>query len=55
MGGTVWWQIRFRDTPPEVSFPRRSLIAQTALISICLIAAWLWTGGDQRAFIYFQF
>jgi hypothetical protein len=34
---------------------RRSRATRIVLIGLCLIAMFLCSGGDERAFIYFQF
>jgi D-alanyl-lipoteichoic acid acyltransferase DltB (MBOAT superfamily) len=49
------WQILNRDISLEQRFSRLSTTAQTMAVGICLVAMFLCSGGDERAFIYFQF
>lgn len=52
---TVRWHVALRDTTLEKVFSRRGVIVQTGVMAACLIGLFLGSGGDQRAFIYFQF
>lgn len=52
----LWlWQFMNRDISLEERFRRLGTTAQAATIGSCLIAIFLCSGGDERAFIYFQF
>jgi len=55
MGLLLVWQFMNRDLSLEERFRRFSPTLQTALIGGCLVAMFLCSGGDERAFIYFQF
>jgi D-alanyl-lipoteichoic acid acyltransferase DltB (MBOAT superfamily) len=55
MLGTVGWHIALRDSSLEQVLARAGSFLQTCTISACLIGLFLYSGGDQRAFIYFQF
>ena len=55
MLATVVWQQRQRDRSLEQWFGGLGRIAQTAVVGACLVALFLCSGGDERAFIYFQF
>lgn len=52
---TVWWHIVLRDASLEEVFAKSGWIVQTCVMASCLIGLFLYSGGDQRAFIYFQF
>jgi alginate O-acetyltransferase complex protein AlgI len=52
---TIVWQLIQRDQSLEERFSKLSLASQTAFVSFCLVAIYLCSGGDERAFIYFQF
>jgi alginate O-acetyltransferase complex protein AlgI len=52
---TLAWQLFQRDQSLEGRFEKLSATSQTVLVSCCLIAIFLCSGGDERAFIYFQF
>jgi len=52
---TVGWHWYLRDTSLESVFEKFGRTAQTAVLAACLIAMFLYSGGDERAFIYFQF
>lgn len=52
---TLIWQYRQRNQPFETWFRRLSSGTQSVLLGFCLSAIYLSSGGDQRAFIYFQF
>lgn len=49
------WQMAQRDTTLEERFARLGTPLQAAVLGACLIGIFLCSGGDQRAFIYFQF
>ena len=55
MIATVSWHICLRERSLEYVLGARSVAWQLAAISSCLLALFLVSGGDQRAFIYFQF
>lgn len=52
---TFVWQLRRRNRSLEECFGESSRLSQIGVISICLVAIYLCSGGDERAFIYFQF
>ena len=52
---TVRWHFALRDRSLEEEFGRWGTLVQTGVVAICLIAVFLCSGGDERAFIYFQF
>lgn len=52
---TLRWQYTLRESSLEASFNSLSAIQRSALLAICFIAIFLVSGGDERAFIYFQF
>lgn len=52
---TVCWHIRLRDIPIETWFMRLGAGMQASLVLACLSSIFLFSGSDQRAFIYFQF
>ena len=52
---TVRWHIALRDSSLEAQFSRLGTVAQTAVLGLCLVTLFLCSGGDERAFIYFQF
>ncbi len=52
---TLLWHFSLRDRSFESYVAQLNAVARGALISICLIAIFLCSGGDERAFIYFQF
>jgi D-alanyl-lipoteichoic acid acyltransferase DltB (MBOAT superfamily) len=49
------WQFMNRDISLEERFRRFSPTLQAALVGGCLVTMFLCSGGDERAFIYFQF
>jgi len=49
------WQWMNRDISLEERFQRFSPTLQAAVLGGCLVAMFLCSGGDERAFIYFQF
>lgn len=49
------WQWKMRCDTLEHWFARLSTATQACLISSCLLGIFLYSGGNQRAFIYFQF
>jgi alginate O-acetyltransferase complex protein AlgI len=49
------WQYWLRDSSLEERFASFSTPLRTCILAGCLIAMFLCSGGDQRAFIYFQF
>ena len=55
IAATLRWQFALRDRSFEEQFGKLSGVAQTAILAACMISMFLWSGGDQRAFLYFQF
>lgn len=55
MGLTLAWQWRMRDTSLEGVASEWSEGARAAVAGACMIGVFLASGGDSRAFIYFQF
>lgn len=55
MLATVLWHLMHRDRCFEASMASRGRVWQYAAASFCLVAMFMVSGGDQRAFIYFQF
>ena len=55
MATTVYWHFMLRDRSLEVEFSQWGTVAQTAAVAVCLVGIFLCSGGDERAFIYFQF
>jgi alginate O-acetyltransferase complex protein AlgI len=55
IGAMLRWQFALRDRSFEEQFGKLSGIAQAAILAGCMISMFLWSGGDERAFIYFQF
>jgi alginate O-acetyltransferase complex protein AlgI len=51
----LYWQYRMRDSTLEALATRHGPLLQGSTIAACLISLFLCSGGDQRAFIYFQF
>lgn len=52
---TVGWQISLRDRSFETAVASWGRPVQLAMTITCLAAMYLFSGGEQRAFIYFQF
>lgn len=55
IAATVRWHFALRDSSLEAEFGRWGTVAQTAAVVVCLVMIFLCSGGDERAFIYFQF
>ena len=55
MLATLAWQHRQRDRSLEQWFGGLGRAGQVGALAACLIALFLCSGGDERAFIYFQF
>ena len=55
MAGLLAWQCWNRDLNLEQRFQRFGPVWQAILLGACLITMYLCSGGDERAFIYFQF
>ena len=55
MAATVLWHWALRDAVPGARFGTLPAAAQAGVLGSCLIAIFLVSGGDSRAFIYFQF
>ena len=52
---TVLWHFVQRDGSLEQRFATLGDAARLAVLSLCLVGIFLCSGGDERAFIYFQF
>ena len=52
---TIKWHLALRDTSLEATLSKLLPTVQAVAISICLVTIFLYSGGDQRAFLYFQF
>jgi D-alanyl-lipoteichoic acid acyltransferase DltB (MBOAT superfamily) len=52
---TLGWHVALRDKSLEEVFSKQGMIVQVGVMTSCLIGLFLFSGGDQRAFIYFQF
>jgi D-alanyl-lipoteichoic acid acyltransferase DltB (MBOAT superfamily) len=52
---TLVWQWRWREASPELAIGQLATIPRAALLATCLLLIFLCSGGDERAFIYFQF
>jgi len=50
-----YWHFLQRDGSLEERFSRLGTGLQTVIVSCCLIGIFLCSGGDESAFIYFQF
>ena len=55
VAATLRWHHWLRDRSLEEGFGQFANLAQTTAIGFCLVAMYLYGGGEQRAFIYFQF
>ena len=55
IGATIRWQFALRDSSLEERFGKLSSGVQAAILAVCMVSLFLWSGGDERAFIYFQF
>lgn len=55
MAATVCWHFFLRDRSLEERLARIGPFFQTAALGACLVGMFLVSGGDERAFIYFQF
>ena len=49
------WHFQQRDSSLEESFAKFGTVVQTAILGVCLVSIFLCSGGNERAFIYFQF
>jgi alginate O-acetyltransferase complex protein AlgI len=49
------WQFALRDSSLEEFAAKMPAIGRVAWLTICLLGIFLYSGGDERAFIYFQF
>ena len=52
---TVGWHIAMRNLRLEDVIAKLGPVLQTGVLALCLIGLFLCSGGDQRAFLYFQF
>jgi D-alanyl-lipoteichoic acid acyltransferase DltB (MBOAT superfamily) len=55
IAATLCWHLFLRDSSLEQRFGNLARGAQTTILGACLICMFLVSGGDERAFIYFQF
>jgi alginate O-acetyltransferase complex protein AlgI len=55
MLATLRWQFFMRDRSLEEVLGAARVGTQAALMGMCLVSIFLVSGGDERAFIYFQF
>jgi D-alanyl-lipoteichoic acid acyltransferase DltB (MBOAT superfamily) len=55
VAASVAWQWRMRDTTLEAVASRSPSFVRAAAAGLCMIGVFLASGGDDRAFIYFQF
>jgi D-alanyl-lipoteichoic acid acyltransferase DltB (MBOAT superfamily) len=55
IGLTLLWQLRTRASSLEARFAAWTPAARTAALAMSAAGIFLASGGDQRAFIYFQF
>lgn len=55
VAGIFYWHLSQRDGSLENRFSKLGTACQTLAVSGCLVGIFLCSGGDQRAFIYFQF
>ncbi len=53
--GMLRWQMRLRNSSLEAYFATLSRVTVAAWLSVCVVGVFLFSGGDGRAFIYFQF
>ena len=51
----IVWQLFQRDKSLEEWFVGLGRVTQVAVLGFCLVVMFLCSGGDERAFIYFQF
>ena len=52
---TLRWHFLLRDSSLEEYIAGVNGLGKTAMVAACMIAIFLVSGGDERAFIYFQF
>jgi len=55
MAVTVRWHFALRDSSLEEYFGTLGDFSRFAMLAVCMVALFLVSGGDERAFIYFQF
>lgn len=55
MGISIAWQWRMRDSSLEAAASRLPVPLRALAAVVCMMAIFLASGGDDRAFIYFQF
>ena len=55
MAMTVCWHFALRDSSLEEYFGKLGGFSKFAMLAVCMVAIFLVSGGDERAFIYFQF
>ena len=55
IAAVFYWQFKQRDKSLEEWFSERGTALQAAVVAACLIGIFLCSGGDESAFIYFQF
>ena len=52
---TFTWHFILRDSSLEEYFAKLHGMSKFAMLAVCMVAIFLASGGDERAFIYFQF
>ncbi len=55
IAATFGWHCYMRDSSLEAVAEKLGYVGRTLILAGCLIAMYLYSGGDERAFIYFQF
>jgi len=55
MGMTIRWHFALRDSSLEEYVGELGGFSKFAILTICMVSMFLVSGGDERAFIYFQF
>ena len=55
IAAVFYWQFKQRDESLEEWFSEQGTTLQTSVVAACLIGIFLCSGGDESAFIYFQF
>jgi hypothetical protein len=55
IAATFAWHCWMRDRSLEAVAAKLGNVGRVLVLSACLIALYLYSGGDERAFIYFQF
>jgi D-alanyl-lipoteichoic acid acyltransferase DltB (MBOAT superfamily) len=55
ISGTLYWQIQLRDVALARWYASAAPVIQGGAVTLCLLTIFLFSGGDERSFIYFQF